>query len=83
MGVSICWASAVLWFHVVIVCIDCVEVIGIVEQDWFGGVVPLGILMIIDYYQKYVSISYYQESSAEVLLWLRVVIAVVGIIGLW
>ena len=48
VGVSICWASAVLWFHVVIVCIDCVEVIGIVEQDWFGGVVPLGILMIIN-----------------------------------
>ena len=31
VGVSICWVSAVLWFHVVIVCIDCVEVISIVE----------------------------------------------------
>ena len=60
VGVSICWASAVLWFHVVIVCIDCVEVIGVGEQYWFGGVVPLGILMIINYYQKYVSIICYQ-----------------------
>ena len=39
--------------------------------------------MIINYYQKYVSIGYYQEkSSAEVLLWLRVELAVVEIIGL-
>ena len=60
VGVSICWASAVLWFHVVIVCIDCVEVIGIVDQDWFGCVVPLGILMISNYYQEYVSINCYQ-----------------------
>ena len=82
MGVSIGWASAVLWFQVVIVCIDCFEVVGVVEQDWFGGVVPLGILLIINYYQKYVSINYYQWSSAEVLLWLRVEIAVVDIIGL-
>ena len=48
VGVSISWASAVLWFQVVIVCINCFEVVGIVEQDWFGGVVPLGILMIIN-----------------------------------
>ena len=38
--------------------------------------------MIINYYQEYVSIGYYQESSAEVLLWLRVELAVVEIIGL-
>ena len=38
--------------------------------------------MIINYYQKYVSIGYYPESSAEVLLWLRVELAVVEIIGL-
>ena len=45
---SIGWASAVLWFQVVIVCINCSEVVGTVEQDWFGDVVPLGILMIIN-----------------------------------
>ena len=48
VGVSISWASAVLWFPVVIVCISCFEVVGIVEQGWFGAVVPLGILMIIN-----------------------------------
>ena len=48
VGVSISWASAVLWFQVVIVCINCSEVVGTVEQDCFGDVVPLGILMIIN-----------------------------------
>ena len=38
--------------------------------------------MIVNYYQKYVSIGYYQESSAEVLLWLMVELAVVVIVGL-
>ena len=38
--------------------------------------------MIVNYYQKYVCIGYYQESSAEVLLWLMVELAVVVIVGL-
>ena len=49
---SISWASAVLWFRVVIVCINCSEVVGTVEQDCFGDVVSLGILMIINYYRS-------------------------------
>ena len=48
VGVSIGWASAVLWFRVVIICINCSGVVGTVEQDCFGDVVPLGILMIIN-----------------------------------
>ena len=49
---SISWVGAVLWFQVVLVCINCSEVVGTVEQDCFGDVVPLGILMIINYYQS-------------------------------
>ena len=45
---SIGWAGAVLWFRVVIVCINRSEVVGTVEQDCFVDAVPLGILMIIN-----------------------------------
>ena len=38
--------------------------------------------MIVNFYQKYVSIGYYQGSSAGVLLWLMVELAVVEIVGL-